>query len=103
MKLFILKIVLVIIYYFSSVKPNELNSAYEKKNIKNLIKDTRNKTIDNEKKEKINNVFIVTETQENNNNSEHFNFDNIILNLSIIENKIKSFKKKLESKIIYLL
>lgn len=96
MKSVILKFLFVLIYNFPLIKFASFNPSTEKKNFRNLMKTTtENTTIPNAHQVEPLNIFDV-QTEEID-NSEKFNFDNIILNLSSIENKIKSFKNKLES------
>ena len=95
MKSVILKVILVLISKISLIQLAENETKKDKKNFRNFIKDNHNKT----NSDRISDVNIFESSEEKDNDKkEKFNFDNIILNLSIIENKIKSFKNKLESK-----
>ena len=102
MKSVILNFLFVLIYNFPLIKLASFNPSTEKKNFRNLMKTTtENITILNSNQIQPLNIFDI-QTEETD-NSEKFNFDNIILNLSTIENKIKSFKNKLESNVHFLM
>lgn len=101
MKSVILNFLFVLVYNFKVIKITSFDPSAERKNFRNLMKiATENLTTADSNQIEPLNVFDV-QTEEIDNN-ERFNFDNIVLNLRTIENKIKSFKNKLESKFIYL-
>lgn len=96
MKFVILKFLLLLIYNFSLIQLAKYIPAIEKKNFRKIIKP-ENENNTSLKENSIDPSIIFEIQKEGLDNSERFNFDNIILNLSTIENKIKSFKNKLES------
>ncbi len=96
MKFVYFKILLVINLIIYLTKPANCKVTQEKKEFIDIINLQKNSNL-KKNKEKSLGIFPDDSTKENF-NKEKFNFNNIILNLSIIENKIKSFKNKLESK-----
>lgn len=96
MKSVILNFLFVLVYNFPLIKLATFNPSAEKKNFRNLMKTTP-ENITAAETLQIEPLDIFDIQTEETDNSERFNFDNIILNLSTIENKIKSFKNKLES------
>jgi hypothetical protein len=97
MKSVILNFLFVLIYNLPLIKLASNIPGTEKKNFRNSMKSNNenSSSIQTNHSEPLNVFDVQTEDIDN---TERFNFDNIILNLSTIENKIKSFKNKLESK-----
>ena len=96
MKSVIFKFILVFICKISLIKLDDNNLISQKKYLRKSIKESINGTEDK------NNTLIINDIGlEKFKNFAKIDFDNIILNLRIIENKIKTFKQKLESKFLF--
>jgi len=88
----------VLISNFPLIKLASFPGAENKILKRNLMKTTNENLAASPQMNEIDSLNIFNVQTEEADRSARFNFENIILNLSIIENKIKSFKNKLESK-----
>lgn len=93
MKLYYFKFIFLVLCKISLVLLAEYKPNPNKRYLRNIFKE---KMI-NSSNSLENNDLIIDENSKNI-EKEKFNFDNVLLNLRIIENKIKSFKNKLECK-----
>lgn len=105
MKSVILKLMLLFVTGLSLVKLSSDTDKniknQQRKNLRNFIKNNNSNNNSTLAKDDYNPFEILKDQEED--TKEKFNLDSIILNLSIIENKIKCFKNKLESKLLLIL